>query len=318
MHHDTHDLTSGVLKEILKETRSMRRWRFVNRLVWLVAIMMIGGGLLLSGKLLSNGRSFVSTHTADNHKLTPHIAVVSMHGVISQGSPVSIKSFIPILEKAFEAENSVAVFINANSPGGSPVQSAVINDAIARLKKKYNKPVIAVISDLCASGCYYAIAGVDKIVAHNSSIIGSIGVRLESYDLRQLIEKIGIKQRLLTAGENKAILNPFAEFTDKHRTHLQALIDESHNEFILAVEEGRGAKLDETNPDLFSGLIWLGAESIELGLVDELGDLYTEAENYSSHRLVYYQRDKSFVEEVLGAISQFNFEPSNALQAQYR
>lgn len=307
MHSYSNDpITSQVLKEVLKEAKSIRRWRLFSRLFWLLLIL----------SLLGMSTLWINSDKIDEADiLTPHIAVVSLHGIISQEAPVSITRFIPILERAFKAEQSVAVFIDANSPGGSPVQSAVINDAINRLKENYNKPVIAIVSDLCTSGCYYAIAAVDKIVAHHSSIIGSIGVRLESYDFRGLMEKIGVKQRLLTAGENKDLLNPFAEFKEKDQEHLQGLIDESHNEFILAVEKGRESKLDESNPDIFSGLVWLGTESMELGLIDELGDIFSEAENQSSNKLVYYEKEKSVIEQLLTALSHISFNSFTSLQA---
>jgi protease-4 len=307
MHHNNTDsLTATVLKEVLKETKSLHRWRLFGRFIWFLIIIMII--FLVAG----------ASENKEKDSLSPHIAVVSLHGVISQGSDASVENFIPLLEKAFKEKNAKTIFIDANSPGGSPVQSAIINDAIARLKIKYPKPVVAVISDLCASGCYYAIAGVDKIISHQASIVGSIGVRLESFDLRGLMEKIGVKQRLLTAGENKAIINPFGELTQQNKQHLQDLIDKSHAEFITAVERGRGSKLDETNPDLFSGLVWIGTDSVDLGLVDELSDIYNEAENYDTSKLVRYEKEQTFYEQLLNAISGFGLQTYSSIQAKYQ
>ena len=163
--------------------------------------------------------------------------------------------------------------LRINSPGGSPVQSQTIYDEMRRLRQKYPAiPLYAVVEDLCASGGYYVAAGADRIFVSKSSIVGSIGVRLDGFGVTGLMEKIGVERRLLTAGDNKAMLDPFLPMDEKHKEHAVRLIQEVHQQFIGAVREGRGKRLKES-PDLFSGLIWSGAKSVELGLTDAFGSL---------------------------------------------
>jgi protease-4 len=165
------------------------------------------------------------------------------------------------------------VVLRINSPGGSPVQSQSIYDEMRRLRQKYPAiPLFAVVEDMCASGGYYVAVGADRIFVSKSSIVGSIGVRLDSFGVTGLMEKIGVERRLLTSGENKAMLDPFLPEDEKQKEHMRTLIAEVHQQFIGAVREGRGKRLKE-NPDLFTGLIWTGAKSIELGLADAVGSL---------------------------------------------
>jgi protease-4 len=175
------------------------------------------------------------------------------------------------LRNAFEDKNTVGVILRINSPGGSPVQSGYINDEIKRLREKYpDIPFYAVISDIGASGAYYIAVAADKIYADKASIIGSIGVRMDSFGFVDAMRTIGVERRLLTAGEHKALLDPFSPEDPVAIEHIQEMLDQIHQQFVAVVKEGRGDRLKE-NPELFSGLIWTGEEAVQLGLVDELG-----------------------------------------------
>jgi protease-4 len=130
--------------------------------------------------------------------------------------------------------------------------------------------VYAVISDICASGCYYVVAAADKIYANKASIVGSIGVLMDGFGFVEAMQKLGIERRLLTAGENKALLDPFSPLNPRHRRYFQEMLKDIHTQFIDQVKEGRGDVL-ANNKDIFSGLVWTGDKAKELGLVDELG-----------------------------------------------
>jgi protease-4 len=161
--------------------------------------------------------------------------------------------------------------LKMNSPGGSPVQSAIVNDEINRLRKLHpNKPVYVVVEDMCASGCYYIAAAADRIYVSQASIVGSIGVLMSSFGFTGLMDKLGIERRLMTAGENKALMDPFSPYSPKHKEFTQAMLKEIHEQFIDAVRAGRGKRLKE-NPEIFSGLFWTGSHAITLGLADGLG-----------------------------------------------
>jgi protease-4 len=199
---------------------------------------------------------------------------------------------ITSLRSAFEDEGSQAVVLLINSPGGSPVQAGIINDEIARLKKKHNKPVYAVVEESCASAAYYIAVASDQIYVDKASIVGSIGVLMDGFGFTGLMDKLGIERRLMTAGENKGFLDPFSAQTKTQRAHAQAMLDQIHQQFIGVVRKGRGDRLKET-PELFSGLFWNGQRAVELGLADGLGSLdYVARDIVKAEDLVdYTQRD---------------------------
>jgi len=200
-----------------------------------------------------------------------HTALIDIQGVIGSGQEVSADSVISSLQAAFENKRTKGLILRINSPGGSPVQSGIINDEIKRLRKLHPEvPVYAVVEDVCASGGYYIAAAADKIYVDKASIIGSIGVLMDGFGFTGTMEKLGVERRLLTAGENKAILDPFSPPNERHQEFAQAMLDEVHQQFIDIVREGRGDRLKETS-ETFSGLFWSGETSIKMGLADELG-----------------------------------------------
>lgn len=202
-----------------------------------------------------------------------HTALVDLQGVIAPGAQASADRVIEGLQKAFKDRNTKGVILRINSPGGSPVQAGQINDEIRRLRAKYpDIPLYAVVDDICASGGYYVAAAADKIYVDKASIIGSIGVLINGFGFTGSMEKLGVERRLITAGANKGFLDPFSPEDPKQKEYAQNMVEEIHQQFIDVVRKGRGTRLKET-PDMFSGLVWHGAKSVELGLADAFGSV---------------------------------------------
>jgi len=229
-----------------------------------------------------------------------HTALVELQGVIANDESASADNIVSALRSAFEDEKTEGVILRINSPGGTPVQAGYIYDEILRLREKYPETVLyAVVSDMAASGGYYVASAADEIYASNSSIVGSIGVRMDSFGVVDAMEKLGIESRTLTAGENKALLDPFTPVNEKAMVHLQTMIDEIHLQFIDAVKKGRGDRLKEFD-DLFTGLIWTGQEALEFGLVDNIGSAsYVAREVIGAEDIVEYTVEEDVLERLV-------------------
>ncbi len=227
-----------------------------------------------------------------------HVGVVEVKGVIASELDASANNIIENLEDAFASENSVAVMLRINSPGGSPVEAGRINDAITRLKEQYgDKKLYTVVDEVCASGGYYIAAASDEIYADKASVVGSIGVLSSSFGFVGLMEKLGVERRLTTAGEDKGIFDPFSEQSPQNVEHLQSLLDSIHRQFIDVVIAGRGERLHYADQKIFSGLFWNGEQALELGLVDQLGD---------SHALLQDLKEETDMELELVVYSNIN------------
>lgn len=206
-----------------------------------------------------------------------HVAMINLQGVIAARGEANASSLVSALNSAFEAPNSQAVILRINSPGGSPVQAGIVNDEIRRLRGKYpDKPLYAVVEDVCASGGYYIAAAADKIYVNKASIVGSIGVLMDGFGFTGAMEKLGVERRLMTAGDNKGFLDPFSPLVEDQKAHIQGLLSDIHGQFIEVVKTGRGDRLKD-DPTIFSGLMWTGAQSIELGLADGYGTVASVA-----------------------------------------
>ncbi|OGA27991.1 MAG: peptidase S49 [Betaproteobacteria bacterium RIFCSPLOWO2_02_FULL_65_24] len=204
---------------------------------------------------------------------TKHTALVDITGVIESRGEASADRVNSALQSAFKDRNTQGVVLRINSPGGSPVQSGLIYDEIRRLRSLYpSMPMYAVIEDIGASGAYYIAAAADRIYVDKASIVGSIGVLMDGWGFTGTMEKLGVERRVLTAGENKDFMDPFQPVDLEQRKHAQALLNEVHRQFIDVVKKGRGNRLKDA-PELFSGLVWTGERSVELGLSDGLGSL---------------------------------------------
>ena len=246
-------------RDMLRERRSERRWRVFFRLSWLLLVLGVGYAIFAA-------RSHGAAPTG------PHTALIEVRGEISANGEASAENLIPGIKSAFEDRSARAVVLRINSPGGSPVQAGIINDEIRRLKKLHNKKVYAVVEETCASGAYYIAVAADEIYADKASIVGSIGVLMDSFGVTGLMEKIGVERRLLAAGENKGLGDPFSPLPPKQRAYIQAMLDQIHQQFITVVKQGRGKRLKET-PETFSGLFWNGEQALNMGLIDHLGNL---------------------------------------------
>lgn len=274
-----------ITMEGLREQRRARRWGIFFKL--LVAVYIVGLFFVPKGYLWFQD-------TADDKPA--HVAVVEVNGQIAPGSPASAENLNEILRSAFSAENSEAVMLKINSPGGSPVQAGMVYDEINRLKNAYpEKTVYAVATDVMASGAYYIAAAADEIYADKASMVGSIGVIMQSFGFNQLIEDLGIERRVYTAGENKAFLDPFAPENGEAVTHIDTMLEQIHAQFKNVVVEGRDGKIDPNDEALFSGLVWTGAESVEKGLVDGLSSPFMVAvEQVGVEKLITYQNGPNF------------------------
>lgn len=254
-----YEALEKIAQGYLEEQRANRRWRNAFRIgVLLLALFAIGTAMDLKwgGKPAS----------------TRHTAMIEISGEIdSDSATASVDTILPALQEAFDDPGSVGVILRMNSPGGSPVQSAIVNEEIARLRQLHpKKPVHVVVEDMCASGCYYIAAAADRIYVSQGSIVGSIGVLMSSFGFTGLMNKLGVERRLMTAGENKAMMDPFRPQNARHKAFTQAMLDEIHQQFIAAVRAGRGKRL-KSSPEIFSGLFWTGSTAIRLGLADGLG-----------------------------------------------
>jgi protease-4 len=282
--HWERGLIEKLATAALKEQRRARLWGIFFKLLTFAYITVI---ILLAvdwpGKAEVSGK---------------HTALVEVSGIISPGTDASAERVTVALQAAFKDKNTQGVVVRINSPGGSPVQAHNIYEEMRRLRKKHPSiPLYAVVEDMCASGGYYVAAGADRIFVGKSSIVGSIGVRMDSFGVTGLMEKLGVERRLLTAGDNKGFLDPFLPVDEKQKQHAQALLEDIHRQFIGVVREGRGTRLKET-PEMFSGLIWTGQKSVELGLADEFGSLdYVAREVVKAENIVDYTQKENLAEK---------------------
>ena len=269
----------------LDEQKATRRWKTFVRLSWLLFFIVLVWLVLHRG-----------TPTTDAK--VAHTAVVEIKGEIAAGADASAEFINAALRAAFEDSGSKAVVLLINSPGGSPVQAGMMNDEILRLKAKHKKPVYAVVEETCASAAYYIAVSADRIFVDKASIVGSIGVLMDSFGFTGLMEKLGVERRLLTAGENKGFLDPFSPQNDRQRAFAQGMLNQIHQQFIAVVKAGRGTRLKET-PDMFSGLFWSGQQAVELGLADQLGNLdYVAREVVKAEEIIDYTRRDNVAERL--------------------
>jgi protease-4 len=257
---------------------------------------------------------------ADAEKLGNHTALIEIEGEIEEEGLASADAVIPSLNKAFADAGSAAIILHINSPGGSPVQAGMIVDEIRRLRAGYpNKPVYAVVSEICASGGYYIAAAADRIYVNKASVVGSVGVLMDGFGFTGAMDKLGVERRLLTAGEHKGFMDPFSPQSAKHREHAQQMLNEIHKQFIDVVRSGRGKRLKET-PDMFSGLFWTGAKSVEMGLTDGFGSVDSVARDVVKvEDIVDYTQHEGLPERVLkkfgAAVGQGAVKAMNTQQA---
>ena len=258
------ELVTKLATAALKEQRRARLWGIFFKLLTFAYVTLI---LLMA-------MDWKSADVAGGRK---HTAMVEVNGLIAPGTDASAERITSALQAAFKDKNTQGVVVRCNSPGGSPVQAQTIYDEMKRLRQKYPQiPLYTVIEDVCASGGYFVAVGADRIYVGKASIVGSIGVLMNGFGFTGLMEKLGVERRLITAGDNKGMLDPFSPLDEKDKAHVKTLMGDIHQQFVGVVKEGRGKRLQES-PEIFSGLIWTGQRSVDLGLADGFGSLESVA-----------------------------------------
>lgn len=272
-------------REYMQDRRRERRGRFLFRIAWLLLL-----GSLLWTLAHQNERASAPS--------SPHTALVELRGEIAVDTEASAENILSGLRGAFEDAGAQAVVIRINSPGGSPVQAGIINDELQRLKAKHDKKLYVVVEESCASGAYYVAAAADEIYVDKASIVGSIGVLMDGFGFTGIMQKLGVERRLLTAGSNKGMLDPFSPLNERQRGYAQAMLDQIHRQFIDVVRKGRGERLKET-PETFSGLFWNGEEAVRMGLADGLGNLdYVAREVIKAEEVIDYTPKENVAERL--------------------
>lgn len=280
----------GVLEKLVlglvEEKRRARRWTIFFRLVGLAVVAVFL--LLLAARFMPD----MTDKTA-----VKHTAVIDVDGVIDAHGEVSAENVITSLRAAFKSEHTAGVVMRINSPGGSPVQAGMIHDEMRRLRAKYaNIPLYAVVEEVCASGGYYIAAAADRVFVDKASLVGSIGVLMDGFGFVGTMEKFGVERRLLTAGRNKGFLDSFSPMSDEQKVLALQMLTDIHRQFIDVVRKGRGDRLKET-PELFSGLVWTGEKSVELGLADGLGTVDSVARDVvKAEEVVDYSTKENLAE----------------------
>lgn len=276
----------------ITEQRKSRRWGIFFKLLMFSYLLVILGAAIypkFKQEMGVGGKN--------------HTAVIDLVGMIAEDQNANAGSIIDSLRDAIKDKNTKGIILHANSPGGSPVQSAYVYDEIKKIKKEHpDLPIHAVVSDICASGCYYIVSAADKIFASPASLVGSIGVIMDSFGFVETMQKLGVERRLLTAGTHKALLDPFSPSKPDESQYMQNLINQVHQQFIGAVKSGRGTRLKET-PDMFSGLVWTGEESVKLGIVDALGTQDSVAKDIiGAETLVDFTQQERLVDRIAGKL----------------
>jgi protease-4 len=285
---DSNDWERKVIQDLafaaIKEQRASRRWGYVFKgfiFIYLIVVLM----MTMSNQVI---QAYAEEHTA----------LVNINGLIAADAEANADNIVTGLRDAFDNQQAKGLIIRLNTPGGSPVQSGIINDEVKRLRSiRPDFPVFAVIQDICASGGYYIAVSAQEIYADKASIVGSIGVRMDSFGFTDTIAKLGVERRSITAGQNKSFLDPFLPVKDKDIEHAQSMLNNIHQQFIKVVKEGRGDRLANT-PNLFSGLFWSGEQALPLGLIDGLANSSTVArDKIGAEKIVDYTPRPNYLDK---------------------
>jgi len=281
--HWERDTISRLAFAALTEQRRTRRWNIFFKLLIFLYIFLVFW--------MYKGAQWEESTLADSN----HTALIDIQGVIADDAQASADNIVTSLRNAFDSKTTRGIILRINSPGGSPVQAGYINDEIHRLRGAHpDIPVYAVVTDICASGGYYIAVAADKIYADKASIVGSIGVRmggLATFGFTEAMKKLGIERRLLAAGDDKAMLDPFSPLKEEEVVHTRTLLETIHQQFIQVVKQGRGDRLKGDDKTLFNGLYWTGEQSVGLGLIDGLGSSsYVAREVIGVEKIVDFTR----------------------------
>ena len=274
-----------LVRSVLDEQRRTRNWGIFFKIlgfIYLFALLFLGLGWIGGTEKALTGR---------------HTALVDLNGVIAHDSPASAERINTGLQDAFKDRNTAGVIVRVNSPGGSPVQAGQINNEMRRLRGLHPQiPLYVVVEDICASGGYYVAVAADRIYVDPASLVGSIGVLMNGFGFTGTMEKLGVERRLITAGENKGFLDPFSPLNIQQKAYAEKMLTEIHRQFIDVVKQGRGDRLKPA-PELFSGLVWTGQKSIELGLADALGSVdYVAREVIKAEQVIDFTPKENLAE----------------------
>ena len=285
------DVIARLAFAAINEQKRSRRWSIFFKILIFVYLFLLFWAI--------QGNRGESTFV-DSGK---HTALVELKGIIADDADANADDVVGALRDAFKSKGTRGVILRINSPGGSPVQAGYINDEIHRLRKEYPQiPLYAVVTDICASGGYYVAAAADKIYADKASIVGSIGVRmsgLTTFGFVDTMKKLGIERRMLAAGDDKAMLDPFSPLKEDEVKHVTTLLETIHQQFINVVKQGRGNRLKGDEHTLFNGLYWTGEQAVDLGLVDALGNSsYVAREVIGAEKIVDYTHHMSPLERL--------------------
>jgi protease-4 len=261
---DNNEVTSVLVRDLLKDKRSERRWKNIRFIFWFALFTYTIIGIF---SYLGNSPVPGSITTGK------YTALIRLNGMIAPDRDLAAEEIVPLLRNAFSDKNALGVVIDINSPGGTPVQAAIIHDAIIAYKRKYKKKVIVVGEDLLTSGAYYVAVAADKIYVNPNTLTGSIGVIMKGFGFVDALKKIGVERRVYAAGTNKDRLDPFLPQNPSDITKVQSVLAEVHQNFVQAVIDGRKGKLKADPATLFNGDFWSGQTAFKMGLVDGLGNL---------------------------------------------
>ena len=289
------NILKSLVDSLIKERESERKFKLIGR------VMIFGLFLLIAASVIFS--SSEASYSKD------HVAIININGEISSNGPVNVQNIIPHIEKAMNNDTCLGLILKINSPGGSATQSKIIFDEINKFKKINDKKIYTVIEDVGASGGYYIAASGDMIFANASSIVGSIGVRLDSFNISSLMEKLGIESQVISSGEDKTMLDPFNKLTEKHRLHLKTLLASIHDQFISDIQKSRSSKIHQNN--VFTGLFWTGTEALKIGLIDEIASIYDVNEKYFNNiELITYNKEDNFFKDLMKTAIEISLDDS--------
>lgn len=282
---------SILTKTVSEHLKSQRRTQRVKTGAIVIGIVAYLG-------MLGHGLHTKSLEPSDK----PYASLVRIEGEIAAKKEASLYNLEESLEQAYKDKESKGVVLVINSPGGSPVQSAMIHDKIEFLKEKYKKKTYVVGEDMLTSGAYLIAVAGDEIYVDNSTIAGSIGVVSRSYGFPELMKKLGVENRTTTAGDNKARNDPFSPQNDADKEKLKGILNNLHNHFINIVKKGRGDRIKD-DPNLFSGDFWTGDQSVALGLTDGIGNVdFVLKEKLKVESIQEYSRPTGFRELLMSGL----------------
>lgn len=290
---DEKEVTSALVQELLREKRADRRWKNIRFLAWFLLFIF----LIFS---ISNMTPSVSSNILSKK----YAALIRLDGMIAPGRDFSAQTIVPVLQEAFTDKKAEGVVIDINSPGGTPVQAAIIHDAIMSFKKKYHKKVVIIGEDLLTSGAYYVAVAGDKIYVNPNSLTGSIGVIMKGFGFVDMMKKIGVERRVYIAGSQKDRLDPFLPQSPEDLKKVQEVMGEVHQNFVQAVLVSRKNKIKGDPSKLFTGDFWSGQQALNLGLVDGLGNLMDVMEKeFNTTEFKEYGGSSNFFRLLEGQVS---------------